>query len=113
MLGVSEITWLRLGPPREIRDHWDIEYPEIATAAAKINILERAGSDLLAYDVLLPSTWIDNYYEPTEDRIPAFFERHAGQSDAAELVEMERREADLYRRYRDWFSYGFYVARKR
>ncbi|MBE0566735.1 MAG: SAM-dependent methyltransferase, partial [Krumholzibacteria bacterium] len=26
---------------------------------------------------------------------------------------MERHEADLYRRYRDWFSYGFYVARRR
>jgi SAM-dependent methyltransferase len=113
VLAVSEITWLRPDPPREIRDHWDTEYPEIATAAEKINILERAGYDLLGYHVLPPSAWIDNYYEPTEGRIPAFLERHANQPDAAELAEMERREADLYRRYREWFSYGFYVARAR
>jgi len=28
-------------------------------------------------------------------------------------MKMERQEAGLYRRYREWFSYGFYVARKR
>ncbi len=43
----------------------------------------------------------------------AFLDRHANRPEAAELVEMERRESDLYRRYQDWFSYGFYVARKR
>ncbi len=113
VLAVSEITWLRPDPPKEIRVHWDTEYPEIATAPEKITILEHAGYDILGYLILPPSTWIDNYYEPTEGRIPAFLERHANHPDAAELVEMERREADLYRRYREWFSYGFYVARKR
>ena len=113
VLAVSEITWLRPDPPKEIWDHWSAEYPEIATAAERISILERGGYDLLGYHALPPSAWIDNYYEPTEGRIPAFLERHANHPDAAELVEMERREADLYRRYREWFSYGFYVARKR
>jgi len=54
-----------------------------------------------------------NYYEPTEERMPAFLKRHAGLPEAAEIVEMERQEAELYKRYQDWFSYGFYVARKR
>ncbi len=113
VLAVSEITWLRPGPPAEIRRHWEGEYPEIATAAEKVAILERAGFDLLGYFVLPPSSWIDNYYRPAEKRMPAFLERHAGRPEAVEIVEMERREAELYRRYQDWFSYGFYVARRR
>jgi len=113
VIAVSEITWLRPEPPEEIRRHWNAEYPEIATACEKITILERAGYDLLGYLVLPATNWTDNYYEPTEERIPAFLERHAGRPEAAEIVEMERREADLYKRYQDWFSYGFYVARKR
>jgi SAM-dependent methyltransferase len=113
VLAVSEITWLRPDPPEEIRRHWDAEYPEIATAPEKMTILERAGYDLLGYLVLPSADWIDNYYEPTEERMPAFLERHAGRPEAAQIAEMERREADLYKRYRDWFSYGFYVARKR
>lgn len=113
VLAVSEITWLRPDPPVEIRQHWESEYPEIATAPKKILILERAGFDLLGYFILPSSCWIENYYEPTETRIGAFMKRHAGQSEAAELVEMERQEMALYKRYQDVFSYGFYVARKR
>jgi SAM-dependent methyltransferase len=113
VIAVSEITWLRPDPPEEIRQHWNSEYPEIATAAEKIAILQRAGYDLLGYLVLPATNWLDNYYEPTKERIPAFLERHAGRPEAAEIVEMERQEADLYNRYQHWFSYGFYVARKR
>jgi SAM-dependent methyltransferase len=113
VLAVSEITWLRPDPPEEIRQHWSNEYPEIATASEKIAILEQEGYDLLGYLVLPPTNWINNYYEPTEERIFSFLQRHAGQSEAKELVKMERQEADLYKRFKDWFSYGFYVARKR
>ena len=112
VIAVSEITWLRPDPPEEIRQHWNSEYPEIATASEKIAILERAGYDLLGYLVLPSTNWIDNYYEPTEERMPAFLERHAELSEAADLVDMARREEDLYRRYRDWLSYGFYVDRQ-
>ena len=107
VIAVSEITWLRPDPPEEIRRYWDAEYPEIATAPEKITILERAGYDLLGYFVLPPSSWIENYYEPTRQRIPAFLERHADLPQAAELVGMERQEAELYKRYKDWYSDGF------
>lgn len=113
VIAVSEITWLRPDPPQEIRGHWDAEYPEIATAAGKIAVLERAGYDLLGYFVLPATSWLDDYYGPTEERIPAFLARHAGRPEAAQVAALERHEADLYRRYRDWFSYGFYVARRR
>lgn len=97
-IAVSEITWLRPDPPEEIRRHWTAEYPEIATAPEKVGVLERSGYDLLGYLVLPPTNWIDNYCEPTEERIPAFLERQAHRPEAMEIVEMERREADLYRR---------------
>ncbi|MEB3359443.1 MAG: class I SAM-dependent methyltransferase [Synechococcales bacterium] len=113
VIAVSEITWLRPDPPEEIRQHWSAEYSEIATAPEKIAVLDRGGYDLLGYFVLPSTNWMDNYYAPTEERIAAFLHRHAGQSEAEELVKMERQEADLYRRFKDWFSYGFYVARKR
>lgn len=113
VLAVSEITWLRPNPPQEILDHWNSEYPEIATAPEKIATLESAGYDLLGYFTLPSSCWIENYYEPTAQRIPNFLERHVNEPEAGQIVEMEQQEADLYRRYQSWFSYGFYVVRKR
>jgi hypothetical protein len=113
VLAVSEITWLRPNPPQEILEHWNSEYPEIATAPAKIAMLESAGYDLLGYFTLPSSCWIDHYYDPTERRIRRFLECHVDEPEARQVVEMERQEADLYRRYQSWFSYGFYVVRKR
>jgi SAM-dependent methyltransferase len=116
LLAVSEITWLAPDPPEEIRQHWAGEYPEIATAAEKIATLERAGYDLRGFFMLPDTCWLDHYYEPIEERLPAFLERHASglhASEADEIAAGERREADLYRRYREWFSYGFSIARRR
>lgn len=113
VLAVSEITWLRPDPHNEILEHWNSEYPEIATATEKIATIESAGYDLAGYFVLPSTSWINNYYDPTDLRIPGFLERHPDEPEASQVVEMERHEAELYRRYRNWFSYGFYVVRKR
>ncbi|QUS60271.1 class I SAM-dependent methyltransferase [Synechocystis sp. PCC 7338] len=113
VLAVSEITWLNPLPPEEIRQYWNTEYPEIATACEKIAILEHGGYDLIGYFILPSTNWLENYYIPIEDRIDKFLQRHRGQFEAEELIKMERREIDLYRRFKNWFSYGFYVARKR
>ncbi len=110
MLAVSEITWLGPDPPEEIRQHWLGEYPEIATAAEKITTLERAGYDLRGFFTLPETCWLDQYYEPLAARLPAFLERHAGSPEAAEITADGRREIDLYRRFKAWFSYGFFIA---
>ena len=113
VLAVSEITWLQLDPPAEIKQFWQGEYPEMGTAAEKIAVLEQAGYELLGCSVLPPACWIDNYYRPTAARIDGFLQRHAGQPEAEEVVRMERAEAAMYMRFPDVYSYGFYVARKR
>jgi hypothetical protein len=94
-------------------EYWNSEYPEIATATEKIATLESAGYDLVGYFVLPPNCWIVNYYGPTELRIPGFPARHVDEQDALQVAEMERHESHLYQRFRDWFSYAFYVARRR
>jgi SAM-dependent methyltransferase len=113
MLAVSEITWLGPDPPEEIRQHWLGEYPEIATAAEKITTLERAGYDLRGFFTLPETCWLDHYYEPLAARLPAFLARHAGSPEAAEIAADGRREIDLYRRFKAWFSYGFFIAARR
>lgn len=113
LLALSEITWLKPNPPESLQKHWYAEYPEIATAGEKITCLETAGYAPLGYFTLPSSCWIDNYYAPTEARIPAFLQRYPDLAEAEELVKMEREECALYQRYADWFSYGFYIAIKR
>jgi len=108
---VSEITWLSTARPPELQSHWDREYPEIDVASAKIGILEQHGYCPEAYFYLPTHCWTDNYYRPMQSRFDAFLERH-GQSDQAKgIVESEEHEIALYERYRDYYSYGVYIAK--
>ena len=47
-----------------------------------------------------------------QQRFPAFLARHVSSDAARAVVAAEAQEIDLYERYRDFVSYGFYLARK-
>lgn len=112
ILAVSELTWLTDTRPEELQVHWDGEYPETATASAKMAILERIGFAPIGYFVLDEHCWLDNYYWPMQERFAGFLERN-GHSDAAKnIVAAEEHEISLYERYKALFSYGYYIARK-
>ena len=109
---VSEITWLSARRPPELESHWDGEYPQIDVASAKIGILEQHGYCPEAYFYLPTHCWIENYYRPMQSRFDTFLGRH-GQSDQAKvIVEAEKHEIALYEKYRDYYSYGVYIAKR-
>jgi len=107
---ISEITWLTSSRPSEIDEHWRAEYPEIDTAPAKIAILQENGLSLCGYFVLSEAGWEKHYYQPIEQRLDDFLARHSDCPLASEIVDAERREIELFRNYRDYYGYGFYVA---
>ena len=111
-LAVSEITWLTNRRPAEIEAHWNREYPEIDTAAGKMKVLEEHGFSPVGYFILPPASWIENYYRPMEARFAAFLDKHEHSEMAQAQVEADRDEIEKYQRFKDYFSYGFYVAQK-
>lgn len=112
LLVISEITWLTESRPLEIQSHWEAEYPQMGTAASNFSILERFGYSPMAYFVLPEYCWLDNYYGPMERRFEEFIARHRDSDDARAIVEAEKKEIALYRKYRSYFGYGVYLARK-
>lgn len=112
LLVVSEITWTTASRPAELQQHWDQEYPEIAVASSKLRVLEQAGYSPIGYFTLPQSCWIENYYGPLQDRFDAFLQRNGNCEEARRIVEAENREIELYRKFRNFYSYGVYIARK-
>ena len=112
LLVVSEITWTTSDRPFEIQKYWEAEYPEIDTASSKINILERSGYSPVAYFVLPERCWLENYYRPMQNSFAEFLARHYYSEKAQTIVEAENKEIALYEKYREYYSYGVYVARK-
>lgn len=111
-LVVSEVTWLSATRPAELQDYWQAEYPEIDVASAKVGVLEQHGYSPEAYFTLPAHCWLENYYRPMQARFDALLEAHGHSEQAKAFVEAGKEEIALYEKYRDYYSYGVYVAKK-
>ncbi len=47
-----------------------------------------------------------------EMRFNEFLERHNHSLEAKKLVENDEKEIEIYKKYKEYFSYGFYVMKK-
>lgn len=111
-IAVSDLTWIANKRPQEIEQFWKEEYPETDTASNKVKILENHDFTLEGYFYLSPESWLEHYYKPLESQFETFLTRHNYLEQAKKIVSEHKFEIELYRKYRDYYSYGFYIARK-
>ncbi len=112
-LAISEISWITDTRPKELEDYWVSEYSEINTIANKIKVLEKEGFSHIKTFILPQYCWIDNYYTPIQKRFAEFLNRYPDNDIAREIVDYEKQEIDLYEKYKEFYSYGFYIAQKK
>jgi SAM-dependent methyltransferase len=110
---VSEACWMRPDPPRECADFWAREYPAIRDVPALLRAIDDCGYDIVGHFSLPPSAWWDDYYRPLQQKVTEFRDRHGGEADAEELADWVQREIDMWRAYSGYYSYEFFVIRKR
>jgi predicted SAM-dependent methyltransferase len=111
-IAISEITWLTKDRPKAIEDYWNDEYSEMATASKKIKILEENGFIPVGYFVLPEYCWTRNYYMPMEKRFDNFLEKHNHSKIVKKMIDQTKEEMKMYDKYKDYFCYGFYIAKK-
>jgi len=111
-IALSEITWTTNSRPTEIEEHWNKEYPQIDTASKKIKIIEENGFSPVGYFYLPVSSWIENYYQPMMERFDDFLRKHNNSEIAKSIVNGEKEEIRIYKKYKEFISYGFYIAKK-
>jgi SAM-dependent methyltransferase len=111
-LAVSEASWFTEKRPAEIDRFWKDAYPEIDTISTKIGQMQKAGYIPIATFVLPENCWTDHFYVPQVSARERFLKKHAGNKAAEDLVANERREAELYYKYKDYYGYAFYVGKK-
>ncbi len=112
-LAVSEISWITDTRPKEVEEHWLREYPEIDTISNKIRVLEKQGYSPIAHFILPQYCWIDNYYRPLQERFSAFLSKYEYSDIAKDMVENEKNEISIYEKYKEFYSYSFYIAQKK
>ena len=111
-IAVTENTWFTEERPAEIQDFWQKAYPEIDTIPNKVAQMQKAGYLPIAAFVVPETCWTDYYYAQVPQMEKSFLKKYNGNKSAEELIRSERYEVDLYRKYKAFYGYMFYVGKK-
>ena len=104
-LVVSELSWLQLNPPSEIREFWATNYPAMNLIEDNLKLIKAAGYREISHFILPESAWWDDYYTPLEQRITLLQTQYQDEA----ILRQEQQEIDFYRIYSNWYGYVFYL----
>lgn len=111
-IAVSESVWFTEERPAEIHDFWMEAYPQIDTIPNQVALIQKAGYLPVASFILPETCWTEHYFAPLVKAREKFLAKYPGNKTAEELVAMSHHEEVLYRKYREFYGYVFYIAKK-
>ena len=111
-LAVTEACWFTESRPEEIDGYWQAAYPEIDTISNKVNIMQKAGYVPVAVFTLHENCWLENYYDRQSVIQEEFLKKHAGNQNAENLVDEMKHEVEMYKKYKEFYGYAFFIGRK-
>ncbi len=111
-IAVSESSWFTDERPAEINDFWMNAYPEIDTIPNQVAKVHKAGYLPVATFILPETCWTELYFAPKNIAEEIFLNKYAGNKTAEKLIAYQRYEAELYRKYKEFYGYTFFIAKK-
>lgn len=112
-IAVSESSWFTDERPAEIDDFWMSAYPEIDTIPNQVARIHKAGYLPVATFILPEDCWTEHYFAPKVAAGEMFLRKYAGNETAVEFHALQSVEEELYRKYKGYYGYTFFIAKKR
>lgn len=109
-MALSEAVWLtqKTDASEELRSFWDEAYPAMRDSEANITAIKKAGYELLGHFVIPQEDW-DIFYDNLELHVNKVAPDYADDVDGHTILEIIHREIELYRKYKGYYGYEFYV----
>lgn len=111
-LAVTEAAWFTDERPTEIEAFWNDGYPLINTIPNQVAQIQKAGYIIAASFIIPENCWSEHFFKPQEAVQENFLIKHPDNHAAKDLVANMRHEAYLYEKYKEYYGYVFYIARK-
>ena len=112
-LAVSDASWFTEERPHEIENFWrEVGYPGITTISNNVNTLEKSGYIPVGVFTFPENCWVENFYALQTHVQEKFLKMHKGNRTIEEFIAMERYEAEIYQKYKEYYGYVFYIGKK-
>lgn len=109
-IAVSESSWFTDERPAEINDFWVNAYPD--TIPNQIAKIHKAGYLPVATFILPESCWTEYYFAAKIEAQKIFLHKYAGNKIAEEFSSLQFDEEELYSKYKAFYGYTFFIAKK-
>ena len=111
---LSEAVWLtpKTEAPEKLSSFWSEAYPAMRDSEANITAIKKAGYSLLGNFVIPQEDW-DIFYDNLELHINRITPDYADDRDGRIVLELTHKEIEIYRKYKGYYGYEFYVMQKR
>ena len=110
-IAVSDISWITHSRPIEIQQYWDNAYPGVKTVSEHIAVIEALGYSPVGHFVLPENCWTENYYKPLSVSARLLQQKYGELKTAVDIINGEKEESRIYTKFKDYYSYGFYIAK--
>ncbi len=110
-LAFTDAVWLRDNPPPEVKASFDLDYPTMGRVSDVLTAIERSGFSLIGHFTLPDEAWWDDFYSPMEVRIEELRGKYGDDEEALAVLDQLAQEPAMHRRYSDYYTYEFFVAR--
>lgn len=109
---VSEASWFTNERPAEIHEFWMDAYPGIDTIPNKVKQMQDAGYVPVASFIVPEICWTKHFFEPQVKVQEEFLKKHKGNKAAEDFIANQMHEYELYKKYKDFYGYVFYIGKK-
>lgn len=106
---ISDAAWFEQNPPLELVRFWEKEGYSPGTEDQLREQVRDAGLRLIATYRLPEAGWWENYYVPMLARIKQLRGTHGSDPACAALLDTFENEAEMYRRFKRYYGYTFFV----
>lgn len=104
-------SWLTKEHPAEAERFWSDAGSRLDLVEDNIRIMQNCGYQFVAAFALTEDCWTKNYYEPREQAIDGLIEKYDNCDTVREYAALNRREVELYMKYKRHYGYVFYIGR--
>lgn len=106
---VSDIAWFEKNPPDELNQFWEKEGCVLSSEDEKKEQVQKTGLRLIATHRLPETGWWDHYYVPMLERIHELKKTYGTHPEFGQILASCDYEAEMYRNYKRYYGYTFFV----
>ncbi len=110
-LAVSCPSWFTKERPCVVERFWADAGSRLDPVEKNIEILKDCGYAFVAAFALPEECWTEGYFSPREKAIGKLVEKYDNCDTVREYAELNRKEVELYREYKQHYGYVFYIGK--